>query len=161
MEMVAPIPLDDAQRLAWLRLSRSRNVGARSFRSLVNRYGDVAKALDALPDLATRGGARAYQACSLKQGEGEMERAAAAGARMLRLGAPDYPERLAEIIDPPLFLWCRGDPGLAEGVGSGSDRCAECVILGSALCADTGRGSGREWSCDRVRPGQRDRCCCT
>ncbi len=98
-----------------MRLSRSRNVGARSFRSLVNRYGDVAKALDALPDLATRGGARAYQACSLKQGEGEMERAAAAGARMLRLGAPDYPERLAEIIDPPLFLWCRGDPGLAEG----------------------------------------------
>lgn len=108
-------PQTDEERLAWLRLSRSRNVGARSFRSLVNRYGGAGAALHALPELASRGGARAYQACSERQGVGEMERAEAVGAQMLCLGADDYPERLAEIVDPPPFLWAVGDPALANG----------------------------------------------
>ena len=109
------IPETDAERLAWLRLSRSRNVGSRSFQSLVGRYGGAGAALRALPDLAARGGARAYQACSERQATGEMERAFTAGARMLCLGAEDYPERLAEISDPPPFLWSLGDPSLAQG----------------------------------------------
>ncbi len=108
-------PQSDAERLVWLRLSRSRNVGARSFQSLVNRFGGAGEALHALPDLAQRGGARAYEACSERQGAGEMERAQAAGARMLCLGSDDYPERLAEIIDAPPFLWALGDPALANG----------------------------------------------
>lgn len=108
-------PRTDAERLAWLRLSRSRNVGARSFQSLVSRYGGAGAALHALPELAARGGARAYQACSERQAAGEMERAEAAGARMLCLGAENYPERLAEIADPPPFLWSLGDPELAQG----------------------------------------------
>lgn len=102
-----------ADRLAWLRLARSRNVGPRTFRRLLARHGTAAKALAALPDMAARGGERAYQACSLAQGETEMERAEKAGARMLRLGAPDYPAKLAEIADPPPFLWALGDVALA------------------------------------------------
>jgi DNA processing protein len=50
-----PNPQTDAERLAWLRLSRSRNVGSRSFQSLMGRYGGAGAALDALPDLAARG----------------------------------------------------------------------------------------------------------
>lgn len=103
----------DDDRLAWLRLTRSRNVGPAAFRRLLSRYGTARKALDALPDLAARGGARAYQACSLRQGEEELERALKAGARMLRLGFDGYPERLAEIADPPPFLWSLGDPAVA------------------------------------------------
>lgn len=110
-----PNPQTDAERLAWLRLSRSRNVGSRSFQSLMGRYGGAGAALDALPDLAARARARAYQACSERQGLTEMERALAAGARMLCLGADDYPERLAEIADPPPFLWALGDVALAAG----------------------------------------------
>ena len=41
------IELSDRQRLAWLRLIRSENVGPRTFRSLVNRFGGAAAALDA------------------------------------------------------------------------------------------------------------------
>ena len=37
-------PQTDAKRLAWLRLSRSRNVGSRSFLSLVGRYGGAGAA---------------------------------------------------------------------------------------------------------------------
>ncbi|MEX2519495.1 MAG: DNA-processing protein DprA [Paracoccaceae bacterium] len=114
--MVEPQP-DEAtpeERLAWLRLSRSRNVGAQSFRKLLQQYGGAAAALEALPGLATKGGARAYQPCSERQGREEIERAEAAGARMLRLGAPDYPARLAEIPDPPAFLWAIGPIALAH-----------------------------------------------
>ena len=107
-------PSSDDERLAWLRLARSQNVGAKSFRRLVARYGDAAKALDALPSLAARGGARAYKPCSLRQGEGELGRGFAFGARMICLGDPEYPPRLAEIADAPMFLWALGDPQTAH-----------------------------------------------
>lgn len=107
-------PQSEDERLAWLRLSRSRNVGAATFQRLLDRFGGAGAALAALPDLAGRGGAGAYQPCSARQGEEEMARAAAAGARMLCLGAPDYPARLGEIADAPPFLWALGDPELAQ-----------------------------------------------
>ena len=53
--MAAPSPLSDAQRLAWLRLWRSENVGPVTFRQLLRRFGSAEAALDALPELARRG----------------------------------------------------------------------------------------------------------
>ena len=44
--------LTDEQRLDWLRLIRSESIGPRTFRTLINRFGGAAAALDALPDLA-------------------------------------------------------------------------------------------------------------
>ena len=46
--------LTDAQRIDWLRLIRSDNVGPRTFRSLVNHFGSAKAALERLPDLARR-----------------------------------------------------------------------------------------------------------
>ncbi len=45
-------PLTDEQRLDWLRLIRSDNVGPRTFQSLLRYNGSAAAALKALPDLA-------------------------------------------------------------------------------------------------------------
>ena len=44
--------LDEAQRIDWLRLLRSENVGPVTFRALINRYGGAGAALEALPDLS-------------------------------------------------------------------------------------------------------------
>lgn len=107
----------DDDRLAWLRLTRSRNVGPASFSRLLARFGSASAALSALPDLAARGGSGGYQACSERQGAEEMDRAARVGARMLRLGEAGYPARLAEISDPPPFLWALGDAALATRDG--------------------------------------------
>ena len=52
----AGVRLTDEQRLDWLRLIRSDNVGPRTFRALINHYGGARAALDALPELARRGG---------------------------------------------------------------------------------------------------------
>jgi DNA processing protein len=51
------VRLTDDQRLDWLRLIRSDNVGPRTFRDLVNHFGGARAALAALPGLARRGGA--------------------------------------------------------------------------------------------------------
>src|ERR1700710_1221131 len=60
-----PTHLTDAQRIDWLRLIRSDNVGPRIFRSLVNHFGSARVALARLPDLARRGGAaRPGRICS-------------------------------------------------------------------------------------------------
>ena len=40
--------LSDEQRVDWLRLIRSENVGPRTFRALINRYGGAANALRGL-----------------------------------------------------------------------------------------------------------------
>ena len=48
--------LTPVERLDWLRLIRSENVGPVTFRHLLRRFGSAAAALAALPDLARRGG---------------------------------------------------------------------------------------------------------
>ena len=49
--------LTEAERIDRLRLIRSDNVGPRTFRSLLQHFGDARTALERLPDLARRGGA--------------------------------------------------------------------------------------------------------
>jgi DNA processing protein len=106
-------PGDDAGRFDWLRLIRSQSVGPRAFRRLADRFRSPRAALEALPDLVTRAGARAYAAAESGAVEAEFEAAARAGARLLCLGAPDYPAALAEVADAPPALWALGDPRLA------------------------------------------------
>lgn len=49
-------PLSETDRLQWLRLSRTENVGPITFYRLIEHYGSPQEALNALPELAKRGG---------------------------------------------------------------------------------------------------------
>jgi DNA processing protein len=101
--------LSDEQRLDWLRLIRSDNIGPRTFHDLVEHFGSVGAALTALPDLARRGGsAQPIRICSRAQAEAELKVAHAAGVEFLALGEPDYPARLKMIDDPPPVVAMRG-----------------------------------------------------
>lgn len=53
------ILLTDRQRLSWLRLLRSENIGAVSFRNLIDHYKTAENALAALPELSRKGGGSA------------------------------------------------------------------------------------------------------
>ena len=80
--------LNPSERLDWLRLIRSENVGPRTFGSLVQRYGSARAALNALPDLARRGGAaRAIRICPPADATREIETAQKFGARGTTLKA--------------------------------------------------------------------------
>ena len=101
--------LSDAQRLDWLRLIRSDNVGPRTFRALVNHFGGAAAALEALPDLARRGGAiRNPRVFSREEAEREFEASRRRGVALIALGEADYPARLAAIDDAPPLIGVRG-----------------------------------------------------
>ena len=108
------IRLTDEQRLDWLRLIRSQNVGPRTFRALINHFGGARAALDALPSLARRGGGAAPQICSREAAEQEIEAAQELGVTLIAIGEAGYPERLQMIDDAPPLLAVRGHlPALA------------------------------------------------
>ena len=50
-----------ADRLDTLRLIRTRNVGPVAFRQLIVRFGSASRALEALPELAARGGKQGFR----------------------------------------------------------------------------------------------------
>lgn len=101
------VPLPLTTRLAWLRLIRSENVGPATFRALINRYGGAEAALEALPELAARGG-RKIRVASLAAIEDEMANAERLGARFVCLGEPDYPVLLRRTEQAPPVLAVMG-----------------------------------------------------
>ena len=103
------VKLTDEQRIDWLRLIRSDNVGPRTFRILINHYGGARAALAAVPDLARRGGAsRPARIFPREDAERELAAARASGIEFLALGEPDYPLRLQMTDDSPPLLAVRG-----------------------------------------------------
>ena len=59
-------------RIARLRLVRSANVGPVTYYQLLARFGSAAAALQAIPDLAARGGGRAPRIAPQSAVEDEM-----------------------------------------------------------------------------------------
>ena len=101
--------LTDEQRIDWLRLIRSDNVGPRTFRSLINHFGSARSALERLPDLARRGGAaRPGRICSAEDAEAEIAAGKYIGVSLVAPTEPFYPPRLALIDDAPPLLGVRG-----------------------------------------------------
>jgi DNA processing protein len=100
--------LTDGQRLDWLRLIRSDNVGPRTFRALLNHTGSAKAELDALPGLARRGAKKPGRICTIEEAEREIEAARRLGVTLIALCEPGYPQRLAMIDDAPPLLGVRG-----------------------------------------------------
>jgi DNA processing protein len=101
--------LTQDQRIDWLRLIRSDNIGPRTFRDLIRHYGGARSALAALPHLARRGGAAGPARIATRQeAETELKTARARGVAFIAVYEPDFPERLAMIDDCPPLLAVRG-----------------------------------------------------
>ncbi len=105
--------LDDAERLAWLRLFRTENVGPITFYQLIDNFGTAQKAIEALPTLARRGG-RLKNIAVYDAGNAiaEMESLEKIGGRMIFAAEELYPLALAAIDDAPPVLSVVGNPKL-------------------------------------------------
>ncbi|MCW1934442.1 DNA-processing protein DprA [Pararhodobacter zhoushanensis] len=101
-------PTTEEDRLSWLRLIRSRRVGPSTFQRLMGEHGSAQAALAALPGIARAAGIDDYTAHPLDAAQAELDQGQRKGARLLFLGAPDYPLPLAALTDPPPVLWARG-----------------------------------------------------
>src|SRR5260221_2745791 len=105
--------LNPSERLDWLRLIRSENVGHVTFCHVLRRFGSAPGARGALAGLAKRGG-RGVPLALFPRAAAERELAglAAAGATLLAWGEPDYPAALAAIDDAPPLLAVKGNTAL-------------------------------------------------
>lgn len=97
-----------------LRLVRSPGIGPVTYRQLVARFGSAAAALEAVPDLAARGGGKPPRLVSRSDAEREIARVDALGGRYLSIGQGLYPRALAELDDAPPLLTVKGDLQLLE-----------------------------------------------
>lgn len=111
MNLAAPVLTQD-EAFARIRLLRSPNIGPISFRQLLARFGTARAALDALPDLAARGG-KGYRVAPEARVSAEVAALRAAGGRYVFHDSPEYPSLLAELDSAPPILMVRGDLTLA------------------------------------------------
>jgi DNA protecting protein DprA len=101
--------------VAWLRLWRTDHVGPVTFRQLINHFGSAEAALDALPDMAARGGLSRKQTIpSRSEIEGELARLDKMGARLVAMGEPDFPVMLRRTEDSPPIVSFIGDPSVFQ-----------------------------------------------
>ena len=134
--------LTEAERLDWLRLIRSENVGPITFHRLLERYGSAARALDALPELAARGGARRIRIASKEDTGREMEQVAASGVQLIALTEEHYPPLLGQTEDAPPLIAVIGHPHLlvkkALAVVGTRNASANGLGLAERLARDVG-----------------------
>ncbi len=106
-------PLPIQEKLAWLRLARTPNVGPITFYKLVEAYGTPSRALEILPELAKRGGRKkplvAPDADAIKK---EYEALSKIGGDIITARCPNYPLALGAIDDAPPVISVLGNPTL-------------------------------------------------
>ena len=100
--------------LARIRLIRSPSIGPVTYRQLIARFGSAQAALDAIPDLARRGGGKPPRLVTVSEAEREHARVDKLGARYLMLGQGLYPPLLAELDDAPPLVIAKGDVRLLD-----------------------------------------------
>jgi DNA processing protein len=105
--------LSEDFRLAWLRLARTKNVGAKTFVELIKMYGNPQKAIDNIGVLAGRGGASNKRLVPSKASiEKEMIATQKYGAKIILSCDSEYPTILTHIPDLPAVLIAKGNVDL-------------------------------------------------
>ncbi len=136
-------PTTEEDRFSWLRLLRSRKVGPATFRRLMREHGSAQNALAALPEMARAAGIEGYEICPPGVIEAELKAAKAANARLLCLGAADFPSALNDLNDAPPILWAMGDTSLLHRPSITMVGARNCSSLGArmarGLAADLGQ----------------------
>lgn len=139
--------LDDAEKIAWLRLFRTENVGPVTFYQLIDNFGTAQKAIEALPSLARRGG-RLKNIAVYDAGAAiaEMDALERAGGRMIFAADELYPLALAAIDDAPPVISILGNPKLLN---------LPCIgIVGARNASLNGRKFAEKISRDLGEAGQ-------
>lgn len=137
--------ISETEATARIRLIRSENVGPITFRQLLSQFGSALTALDALPDLARRGGrGRPLKIAAQSLAEDERAATIAIGAETLHLGVDGYPEALEATDGAPALLHVLGHTHLLHMpmVGVVGGRAAS--VAGKSLATTLSKEIGAE-----------------
>ncbi len=138
--------LNEGERLDWLQLIRTTNIGPITFHQLISKYGSAAEALAALPDLSTKAGRpRPLRAADRNAAEAELDAAFARDARVIAFCEDDYPAPLKAIADPPPLIFLRGHAELFEKPA--------IAIIGARNASGVGRKMARSLAAELGEAG--------
>jgi DNA processing protein len=97
------------EKLNWIRLSRSENVGKSTFFRLLELFGSTSNVLEKISDQAFQGGlGRQIKLCSEIDAENEIKKTENFGAEIITFYDEKYPKLLREIDDPPPIITIKG-----------------------------------------------------
>lgn len=137
------IELTDRQRIAWLRLIRSDNVGPITFRDLINHFGSAEAALEMLPDLSARGGStRPIRVATREEAQAELDYARELGVRFVGIGEPGYPPALRQVEGAPPLIAVKGSLETLSLSSVGIVGARNCSVSGAKFAAMLARDLG-------------------
>lgn len=97
------------EKIDWIRLARSENVGRSTFFRLIKIFGSPKQALEQVSHHAFQGGAKNQtKIYSASEAEKEIEDTRKFGAEIILFCEEVYPKLLREISDPPPILTAKG-----------------------------------------------------
>ena len=142
-----PSSLSEQEKIDWLRLIRTENVGPITFYNLLEYYGSAHKALEALPELAKKGGRKKpLVAPPQKQIEREYNALKKIGGDLICACEADYPLALAATDDAPPVLSYIGNLKLTKN---------PCLaIVGARNASLNGRNFAQKISHELGQAGQ-------
>ena len=119
----------EQKKLDWLRLIRTKNVGPKSFQSLMNIYGSADKALEAIPHLSKKGGSQ-IKPFSVSEANKEIDELKKRNAQIVIACESLYPRLLRDLNDLPPVLTVLGRVDCLD--------IRSVAIVGSRNCSANG-----------------------
>lgn len=129
--------LSNQERLHWLRLSRTPNIGPVTFSQLIKKFGSAGEALASLPEISKRAGRkRPLNPPSEKDVSEELDAALRYGAHIICSCEAEYPSLLRALDPPPPVITTLGDLTLLQK--------PSIAIVGARNASAAGRKMARD-----------------
>lgn len=106
--------LSPTEKLAWLRLIMSENIGPITLFRLLKQFGSAEVAIDYVAKFAATRGRRNITVCPPEKASAEMQRAESKGIQIIALIEPEYPELLRYIEDAPPIIYAKGNINILQ-----------------------------------------------
>ena len=103
------IKLTEKQKIKWLQLARCENVGPATFKQLIQTFGTAEKALEEMPEMIKKVGARKIKIAKEDETIKEYEEIKKIGGQVICIGEPEYPKNLRNAEGSPTVISVIGD----------------------------------------------------
>ncbi|MFP4097972.1 MAG: DNA-processing protein DprA [Alphaproteobacteria bacterium] len=138
---------DEQERLDWLRLIRTENIGPITFYQLLGHFGSAREALYALPELSKKGGRKKpLSPPGEKQIAAEYKALQKRGGHLVTAQDPSYSLALSSLDDAPPVLSVIGNPDFLNRPA--------LAIVGARNASLNGRKFARNLASDLGKRGQ-------